>query len=153
MLRPKIPPGGGKWRNARREKREPLTNKEKLSLFDLQIGKIRERSAELRKSYFASDPSMKSKLVGFVSRAIPSKAREYVEKLNSGEAFNISFGPHEFTVVPDGFLSASERKSLQGLLRESIHPSRRVLAFSDFKKWAFENISLEGFGNDVDFLG
>lgn len=135
--------GGGRRRVPPKPPSKPFSPAEKVKLFGRWVSAMRASSASARKGIAAS-PKATMEIEALVSPALPPvKARDYARMLNAGEifSFEISGTAFDFTVVPDGFLSAGESRALQNVLRATPGlRNRSVLSASEFRDWAMRNL-------------
>lgn len=137
----------GKARGPKRKK--TLSARQKAIIFErcvdyMRTNFVRERArAKLTPEGIAG-------LGKFLSLSIsPKKVPDYIKKLDAGEIFTFDLGQRlSFTVLPDGFLTKAEQKSLQRRIR-AYSPDRKVLTAPEFKKWVLEKVD---FGELERFL-
>ncbi len=153
MIRPNYPGSGGKKKKSKKSrsvrKKPALKREQNLFWFKKTVSRIKSDAVKERKRLTLADHGV---LIVILSKVIPSKASEYIEKLNSGEIFSVSFsGARNFTVVPDGFLSETERSTIKRTLQKTTDPFRKVVEFSDFEKWALINVDFRKFWGKKNF--
>lgn len=153
MIKPNYFSGGRKRRSKKKTGsvvKKRFSDSQKKALLNNFVSGLMALSAKIKRSRSNSD--YKSELKRFAASFLPTnKQNAFMVMWLSGKIFswgNRGTGP-DFCVVPNRFLSKSERTVLKGKMNHR-RPNLEVVTLSEFEKWAFDNFDFSELKKQLD---